>query len=77
MLKLKKLMKEAAEYEDVFGIEIARVVQNGEDVAYRVFKSSGGRTIGNSKEHSIGKFGEDGAFEKAKKEALTIIKGWK
>jgi aspartate carbamoyltransferase catalytic subunit len=83
MLKLKKLLKEAAEYKDVFGVKIARVVQNEEDVAYRVFYSHGRRTTSvlfnamQRKEHSIELLGDDKAFENAKKEALKIVKGWK
>ena len=77
MIKLKELLNEAAEYEEVFGVEIARVRQNGERVAYRVFHSSGRRTIGNTKEYSIEKLGDDKAFEQAKKEALKTVKGWK
>ena len=73
----KVKINEAADYKDVFGVKIARVVQNGERVAYRVFHSSGRRTIGNTKEYSIEKLGDDKAFEQAKKEALKIVKGWK
>ena len=72
-----KIDERGPEYGEVFGVEIARVVQNRERVAYRVFKSSGGKTISGVKEYSIKTLGDDKAFEKAKKEALTIIKGWK
>ena len=72
-----KQLNEAAEYEEVFGVEILRVVQNEEDVAYRVNNSSGRRTIGGVKEYSIEKLGDDKAFEKAKTEALKIVRGWK
>ena len=77
MIKLKELLNEAAEYEEVFGVEIARVRQNGERIAYRVFYSHGRRTIGARKEYSIVKLGDDKAFEQAKKEALKTVKGWK
>ena len=73
----KVKINEAADYKDVFGVKIARVVQNEEDVAYRVFYSHGRRTIGDRKEYSIEKLGDDKAFEQAKKEALKTVKGWK
>ena len=73
----KVKINERAEQEEVFGVKIARVVQNEEDVAYRVFYSHGRRTIGDRKEYSIEKLGDDKAFEQAKKEALKIVKGWK
>ena len=73
----KVKIDERTEYEEIFGVEIARVRQNGERVAYRVFYSHGRRTIGDRKEYSIEKLGDDKAFEQAKKEALKIVKGWK
>ena len=72
-----KQLNERAEYEEVFGVEIVRVIQNTEDVAYRVDNSSGRRTMGTFKEYSIDKLGDDKAFEQAKKEALKIVRGWK
>ena len=77
MIKLKQILNDAVEYEEVFGVEIARVRQNGKRVAYRVFYSHGRRTIGDRKEYSIEKLGDDKAFEQAKKEALKTVKGWK
>ena len=70
-------LDEATEQEEVFGVKIDRVRQNGEDVAYRVFYSHGRRTISDRKEYSIEKLGDDKAFEQAKKEALKTVKGWK
>ena len=75
--KHKVKINERAEYEEVFGVEIVRVIQNTEDVAYRVDNSSGRRTMGTFKEYSIEKLGDDKAFEQAKKEALKIVRGWK
>ena len=72
-----KIDERGPEYGEVFGVEIARVVQNGEDVAYKVSYSHGRRTISDRKEYSIEKLGDDKAFEQAKKEALKIVKGWK
>ena len=77
MIKLKNILNERNEQEEVFGVEIVRVIQNKEDVAYRVDNSSGRRTMGTFKEYSIEKLGDDKAFEQAKKEALKIVKGWK
>ena len=73
----KVKINERAEHEEVFGVEIVRVIQNTEDVAYIVLQTSGRRTIGGAKEHSIEKLGDDKAFEQAKKEALKIVRGWK
>ena len=70
-------INERAEHEEVFGVEIFRVRQNTEDVAYIVLQTSGRRTIGGAKEYSIEILGDDKAFEKAKKEALKIVRGWK
>ena len=65
------------EHEEVFGVEIVRVRQNRERVAYRVLQTSGRRTIGDRKEYSIEKLGDDKAFAQAKKEALKTVRGWK
>jgi hypothetical protein len=73
----KQLNERGPEHEEVFGVEIFRVRQNTEDVAYIVLQTSGRRTIGGAKEHSIEKLGDDKAFEQAKKEALKIVRGWK
>ena len=70
-------LNERNEQEEVFGVEIVRVRQNGERVAYITLQTSGRRTIGGAKEYSIEKLGDDKAFEKAKKEALKIVRGWK
>ena len=75
--KHKVNINERNEHEEVFGVEIVRVIQNTEDVAYRVDNSSGRRTMGTFKEYSIDKLGDDKAFEQAKKEALKIVRGWK
>ena len=75
--KHKVKINERTESEPEFGVEIVRVIQNGEDVAYRVDNSSGRRTMGTFKEYSIEKLGDDKAFEQAKKEALKIVRGWK
>jgi len=75
--KHKVNINERAEHEEVFGVEIFRVRQNTEDVAYIVLQTSGRRTIGGAKEYSIEKLGDDKAFEQAKKEALKILRGWK
>jgi uncharacterized protein YuzE len=77
MIKLKELLNERNEHEEVFGVEIFRVRQNTEDVAYIVLQTSGRRTIGGAKEYSIEKLGDDKAFAQAKKEALKTVKGWK
>jgi len=77
MIKLKELLNERNEQEPEFGVEIVRVIQNSEDVAYRVDNSSGRRTMGTFKEYSIEKLGDDKAFAQAKKEALKIVRGWK
>ena len=77
MIKLKDIINERNESEPVFGVEIVRVIQNKEDVAYRVDNSSGRRTMGTFKEYSIKKLGDDKAFAQAKKEALKIVRGWK
>ena len=77
MIKLKNILNERNEQEEVFGVEIVRVIQNREDVAYRVDNSSGRRTMGTFKEYSIEKLGDDKAFAQAKKEALKIVRGWK
>ena len=73
----KVKINERAEQYDLYGVKIDRVVQNGEDVAYKVFYSHGRRTISDRKEYSIEKLGDDKAFEQAKKEALKIVRGWK
>ena len=70
-------LNERNEQEEVFGVEIVRVRQNGERVAYITLQTSGRRTIGGAKEYSIEKLGDDKAFEQAKKEALKIVRGWK
>jgi nucleoside-triphosphatase THEP1 len=72
-----KINERGPEHEEVFGVEIVRVRQNGERVAYRVLYTSGRRTIGNTKEYSIEKLGDDKAFTQAKKEALKTVRGWK
>ena len=77
MIKLKNILNERNESEPEFGVEIVRVIQNTEDVAYRVDNSSGRRTMGTFKEYSIKKLGDDKAFAQAKKEALKIVRGWK
>jgi len=77
MIKLKQLLNERNDQEPEFGVEIVRVIQNSEDVAYRVDNSSGRRTMGTFKEYSIEKLGDDKAFAQAKKEALKIVTGWK
>ena len=77
MIKLKNILNERNESEPVFGVEIVRVIQNTEDVAYRVNNSSGRRNMGTFKEYSIEKLGDDKAFAQAKKEALKIVRGWK
>jgi hypothetical protein len=70
-------LNERNEQEEVFGVEIVRVRQNRERVAYITLQTSGRRTIGGAKEYSIEKLGDDKAFEQAKKEALKIVRGWK
>ncbi len=72
-----KQLNERNEQEEVFGVEIVRVRQNRERVAYRVLQTSGRRTIGGAKEYSIEKLGDDKAFAQAKKEALKTVRGWK
>jgi hypothetical protein len=72
-----KQLNERNEQEEVFGVEIVRVRQNGERVAYITLQTSGRRTIGGAKEYSIEKLGDDKAFAQAKKEALKIVRGWK
>ena len=72
-----KQLNERNEQEEVFGVEIVRVRQNRERVAYITLQTSGRRTIGGAKEYSIEKLGDDKAFEQAKKEALKIVRGWK